>query len=231
MRDIVYILKPRIKPDELRYSLRSIEKNFPHGLVWFVGSRPLGFQPDRMIEHIQTGPTKWDRIKSSMLRVVQEEELSDEFFLFNDDFFVMKPFRGEFKNFADRSLADRIDDFEKENNINAYCRTLMQARSELAAAEKPTANFEVHLPMIFEKKKVAEAITRYSSPQMRSLYGNDQEIEFIDRRDVKVYTLDSVPEDPDFVSTSNKTFEYGIIGKYIRDQFRASCRYEERGDL
>ena len=45
--DVVYVLKSNIDPEELRYSLRSVEKNFPHRYVWFVGSQPEGFKPDK----------------------------------------------------------------------------------------------------------------------------------------------------------------------------------------
>lgn len=45
--DIVYILKNDVKPDEIRYSLRSIEQNLEHGNVWFFGGIPEGIRPDR----------------------------------------------------------------------------------------------------------------------------------------------------------------------------------------
>ena len=64
--DIVYILGDQPSYEELRYSLRSIEQNFPHGLVWFVGAQPRGFTPDRAVKHIQTGESKWQKIRSSM---------------------------------------------------------------------------------------------------------------------------------------------------------------------
>lgn len=89
--DIVYVIKPDADPAELIYSLRSVEENFPHRYVWVVGSLPKGIKPDRYIKHQQVGRNKWDLIKSSMLRIIQEDELTDDFFWFNDDFFVMKP--------------------------------------------------------------------------------------------------------------------------------------------
>ena len=80
-RDIVYILKETLDTDELRYSLRSVEANFPHRFVWFVGGQPAGFKPDRALPHQQTGANKWEQIRSSMLRVAREPELSEEFFV------------------------------------------------------------------------------------------------------------------------------------------------------
>lgn len=227
MRDIVYILKNDIATEELRYSLRSIEKNFPHRFVWFVGGQPKGLNPDRLLRHTQYGANKWLKIKSSMLEVVKQEELSDEFFLFNDDFFVTKPLEKEFVNFTDRTLSDRIEDFRRENpHLNKYAHSLVQTEEELKAHGYGTLNFELHLPMLFEKNKVEAALCSCFSPQMRSLYGNIAGCKVIDRRDVKVNSLNDIPCGMDFVSTNDKTFVFGNVGQYIRDLFKEPSRFE-----
>lgn len=229
MRDIVYILKYGMVPSELVYSLRSVAANFPYNKIWFVGSRPEGLKPDIMLEHEQKGMNKWERIRSSMLEVIKQPELTEEFYLFNDDFFVMEPFAGDFINFVDRDLKDRIQDFYDENNYNAYLKTLEQARAELLSRKCTTHNFEVHLPMLMEKSKVREAIMHCHSPQMRSIYGNVTGCPFVEHKDVKVYRLDTVPDNMDFVSTNDKTFAFGKIGEYIRERFDTPSRYEVTG--
>lgn len=227
MRDIVYILKDGITSKELVYSLRSVEKNFPHRYVWFVGGKRAGLKPDRVVYHRQDGPTKWDLIKSSMLEVIKQPELTDEFYLFNDDFFVMKPFEGEFINYADRSLTERVNDFIEERGApNRYARTILAARDQLLALGYPEVNFEVHLPMLFEKGKVEEALKKCTSPQMRSVYGNITGCRYIERPDVKVNRMEYIPDDPDFVSTNDNTFAFGNIGKYIRQTFDKRSRFE-----
>lgn len=227
MRDIVYILKDGITSKELVYSLRSVEKNFPHRYVWFVGGQPLNLIPDRRLKHEQQGPSKWDLIKSSMLEVIKQPELTDEFYLFNDDFFVMKPFEGEFINYADRSLTERVNDFIEERGApNRYARTILAARDQLLAQGYPEVNFEVHLPMLFEKSKVEEALEKCTSPQMRSVYGNITGCRYIQRSDVKVNRMEYIPDDPDFVSTNDNTFAFGNIGRYIRQTFDKRSRFE-----
>lgn len=227
-RDIVYILKDDIATEELRYSLRSIEKNFPHRFVWFVGGQPQGLKPDRLVRHTQDGANKWLKIKSSMLEVVKHEELSDEFFLFNDDFFVTKPFEKEFVNFTDRTLSDRIEDFRRENpHLNRYAISLVQTEEELKAQGYETLNFEVHIPMLFEKNKVEAALCSCFYQQMRSFYGNMIGCKVIDRRDVKVNSLNDIPYGMDFVSTNDVTFTYGNVGQYIRNLFKEPSRFEE----
>lgn len=224
--DIVYILKGTLDTDELRYSLRSVEANFPHRFVWFVGGQPAGFKPDRALPHQQTGANKWEHIRSSMLRIAREPELSEEFFLFNDDFYVMKLQTGKFINFTDRTLGWRIGQLRNEYTVlTNYTKTLVKANEELKIQGHPTDNFEVHLPMLFEKALIP-SILKCSSPQMRSIYGNINRVEHIQHDDVKVYDFDTVPDDPDYLSTNDKTFERGKVGEYIRKTFPNPSRFE-----
>lgn len=229
--DIVYILKEDMDTAELRYSLRSVEKNFPHRFVWFVGGQPKGFSPDRAIRHKQTGATKWDMIKSSMWKAVENEEVSDDFFLFNDDFFVMKPVKGQFKNFVDMTLAERIDELRRNVHpwLNPYGRTLYKAEQELMSLGCPTMNYDVHMPMLFNKELFKSSVNKCSSPQMRSVYGNLNSIPYVIHPDVKVYDLETVPEGADYISTSEDIFQKGRVGAYIREQFPEPSKYEGVG--
>lgn len=226
--DIIYILKEHLDTDELKYSLRSIEKNFPHRKVWFVGNgQPEGLRPDVALSHKQTGKNKWDLIRSSMWKAVNEEELSENFFLFNDDFFVMKPFKKKFVNYVDGTLERRIQELHQEQNgLSPYTRTLFKLQQELIYLKEPTMNFDVHLPMLLNKEQVISSIFKCSSPQMRSAIGNLNHLPYVVHPDVKVYDLESVPEDETFLSTNDKTFDNGKVGEYIRDTFNKPSRFE-----
>ena len=228
LNDIIYILREAIDPYELTYSLRSVEKNFPHRKVWFIGGKPKGLTPDVMIEHKQSGVDKWDNIRSSMMKAIFEcQDLADDFFLFNDDFFVMKPFKGKFVNYTDHTLSWRTDELHAGLlRHNAYALTLIKAREELKSLGKGEINFEVHLPMLINKQKMKDCIYLCSSPQMRSVYGNYNEIPYIERSDVKVYDMRTVPKDPDFLSTNDKVFAEGRVGQFIRDSFPDPSRFE-----
>lgn len=225
--DIIYILKEKLTTEELKYSLRSVEENFPHRKVFFVGGQPKGLKPDVAIKHQQVGETKWDLIKSSMWKAVNSPELSEDFFLFNDDFFVMKRVEGEFINYADRTLTDRIEEFRAENPwLNPYARTLLKAREELKTLGLPEVNYDVHMPMLFNKKLVKASINRCSSPQMRSVYGNINRVPYIQHKDVKVYDMNVIPKCPDYLSTNDKVFTNGKVGMYIRATFTRPSRFE-----
>ena len=222
--DIVYILKPDIIPDELRYSLRSLV-NLPHRYVWFVCGQPKGFEPDRRIVHTQEGNSKWNLIKSSMRKVINNPEVTDDFYLFNDDFFVMKPFTGDFINYVDGTLERRIDELHREW-MSPYCRTLYKLEQELLIMKLPTMNYDVHLPMLINKELMRASIDKCSSPQMRSAYGNINSIPYVIHPDVKVTDPDYMPDDPDFLSTNEDTFNRSKVGEYIRSVFNKPSRFE-----
>ena len=225
--DIVYVLKPSVGHDELRYSLRSVDKNFPHRKVWFVCGQPDGFVPDGRIIHTQSGVNKWDRIRSSVWEVVNHPEITDDFYLFNDDFFIMKKPTGKFVNFVDGSLDDRIKELRLENPwLNAYGRSVNKENEELKSLGISRHNFEVHMPMLINKELAKTSIYAISAPQVRSAYGNINKIPFIQHRDVKVYDMETVPEDPDYLSTNDNVFADGAVGKYIRGVFSEPSRFE-----
>ncbi len=227
--DVCYILKPDIVPNELIYSLRSIEANFPHRKVWFVCGQPKGLVPDGRIEHTQTGNSKWALIKSSMWKIIDNPEITDDFFLFNDDFFVMQPFEGEFVNFVDGTLEERIISGHKVGGLNPYIRTLYKAEQELKGMRYPTMNYDVHLPMLMNKQLVRESINKCTSPQMRSVYGNINRIPYKIHPDVKVCGLDEMPHEPDFLSTNEISFNQGMVGDYIKSAFTTPSRFEVNG--
>ena len=102
-----------------------------------------------------------------------------------------------------------------------------KAREELKTLGSPEVNFEVHLPMLMNKQKVIDSIYKVSSPQMRSVYGNINGIDYIERDDVKVYDLETVPEDPDYLSTNEDTFRNGAVGEFIRNKFKKPSRFEK----
>jgi hypothetical protein len=60
------------------------------------------------------------------------------------------------------------------------------------------------------------------------LYGNYWNIGGKNIDDVKIVDVDAEPDtDAVFLSTSDKSFEHGKVGKYIRSVFTEPCVYEE----
>lgn len=228
--DVVYILKHDVKPDEIRYSLRSIEKNLKHGTVWFFGGMPAGIYPDRAYLMQQKGILKWEKARSSLIEVCVNPEVSDKFWLFNDDFFVLKPVKSETPFFGGM-LRDRILHLEHRYNDKrtGYSRALRYCEQVLHDADMTTFNYALHIPILVDKKKMHEALELFPDcPMFRSLYGNYAEIGGEQHDDVKIVSMTTrIPKDADYVSTDDSSFRYGEVGRDIRRMFPDKCKYEE----
>ena len=225
--DIVYILKNNIDSNELRYSLRSL-KNFNHGKVWFFGGQPEGLKPDAQVTMVQTGHSKWEKVRNTLFTVCDTSELTDDFWLFNDDFYCMKPcdwippyYHGDLKS--------RVMEIYRKYHIDTgYSRQLQRTRDVLKAAGLSTLNYAVHMPMLLNKEKTFEVLAKYRDvPMFRSLYGNYWNVGGVDRSDVKIIKPEKEPDpDIDWLSTSNGSFRFGKVGEYIRAQFPEASEYE-----
>lgn len=231
MLDIVYILKNDISSEEIRYSLRSVEENFPHRKVFFFGGRPPMINPDVMVPIRQFGMNKWEKVRNSLIKVCQNDEVTDDFFLFNDDFFILKPVDTEnFINFSDGDLEGRAKDIiHRYGKGSQYSTQLLQTATFLKAHGKPSKSFVLHLPMLINKQKALEVLTMKGMPPMfRSLYANMAEVPYETRKDVKIYTNDLTPgEDWDYLSTTDESFRDGEVGKWIRERFPRPSRFEK----
>lgn len=225
--DIAYCIKENGKNEELRYSLRSLI-NLPHDRVFIYGHIPKWVQNVVERPMVQRGANKWEKTADSLLRIANDKELSDEFILFNDDFFVMTP-QTELPYYFDRTLEDRINDFRRKNMISAYTFRLGDAAKALKSKERPTVNYELHLPMVFNKEKFRKLWELYPGiGAKRSLYGNTYGIGGIQRPDCKIYETYARPNpNIDFLSTTDVSFKNGAVGKEIKRRFNTKSNYEQ----
>lgn len=233
--DIVYFVKDSAENEELRYSLRSVEKNFPHRKVWFIGGKPQGLRPDQYLPINQRAETKWANTSLLLQAACKCDDISDDFVLFNDDFFVMKQVTS-LPYYSDGSLERRIMELKDRHTAGAYISRMEDTLRMLKRNSCPTFNYAVHYPMIINKKEMLETFTKFSFGEMwRSLYGNHHRKLPEYRTDCKVYSLgiDDLPTtelepfgDSEYLSTTDNSFKFGAVGTYIRNQFKEKSRFE-----
>lgn len=225
--DVVYILRNGIDSEELKYSLRSL-KNFPHDKVWFFGGVPKGLKPDVQVAFRQEGRNKWEKVRNSLIRVCKTEELSSSFWLFNDDFFCMKPCDG-IPPFYYGDLYERIAVIEKRHHgMTTYSKQLRDAAQELDSKGLGILNYALHMPLQIDKARALVVLEEFKTcPMFRCLYGNSCEIGGAGHEDVKIMGPSETPSpDADWLSTSDRSFSCGDVGRYIREQFKEKCEYE-----
>lgn len=224
--DVIYFVREGKTNEELRYSLRTVEKNFEYRNIWFIGGRPRGLRPDSHLFINQTQPTKWERTQNLLKQACKNEEISEEFYLFNDDFFIMHKWEYETRYNGDiRGLIERS---EKKRGPNRYANNMKEVLSILQEGGYDTKNYAVHTPILINKGKALEILDRFPTcPMFRNLYGNYHEIGGVNKPDVKIMELNREPDhESPLLSTADKSFNEGRIGAYIREQFPERSKYE-----
>lgn len=213
--DVVWVYKGN-NNSELEYSVKSV-KNIEHGRKIVIGDSP-GLNT---VEHIKQPIYRWAMLSPhhdviSKLHHATTLDISDDFILMNDDFFITKP--------TDIPVAHRgpLQDHVNNRRINdAYTKTLKKTLDYLKGQgiDEPLS-YELHIPMVLNKHKLRELydtiipMISHASPMLtRSLYGNLYQIggEYMDDpKNVNNF------QDFIFLSTNEKTFNQEI-GEYIRE--------------
>ena len=227
--DIVYILKNDCKPDELIYSLRSVCKNFPYRKVWFYGGQPKGLKPDKAVEFAQDGLTKWDKVNNTIRAISLNDEITEDFWLFNDDFFVMQKVK-KIDPMVGGTLWARAQKIERMygGRDSKYSARLKDTARILRDNGYDRLDYALHVPMLINREKALKTIDKFmGQPMFRSLYGNHHSIGGVITDDVKIQDEITMPTGNEiFLSTDDASFERGKVGEYIRNAFPDKCKYE-----
>lgn len=229
--DVVYFVKEAPENPELTYSLRSL-KNFPHGKVWFYGGCPENLEPDEHVHERQISLTKYSNVSNMLQAACSNNNITESFWLFNDDFFILKKLTSEYmqaleKGVHNGSLIRQIERCEAvTDGVNGYTRKLRRTLEWLEENEYPTRNYEMHLPMLINRKKMKKVLdgTKHCS---RSKYGNIYLEPNINTPDVKIFSRTCEPKQEDFLSTSDDSFKYGKAGELIRNKFKERSKWEK----
>ena len=227
--DIVYFLKDDIKGDELRYSMRSVARNFPHDKVWFIGGQPKGLTPDYRMYIKQNAPTKWENVRNMLRAVCKTEDVSEDFWLFNDDFFILEPWDSE-EQLYNGTLLDHIEHIERRhgNVPSSYTTRLRQCYDELNVCGYGQKNYAIHCPMLINRKKMLQTLDKFwNCPMFRCLYGNMWAVGGKNVKDNKIAGRDTVMTQTGWCSTTDETFRSGLVGNVIRNALPDPCVYED----
>lgn len=227
--DVVYFVKESSSNEELVYSLRSLEKNWSYKSVWFCGGCPAVLEPDHHLKIKQIGLNKWEKVRYSIKLVCLNNKIPEDFWLFNDDFFILKPFRNPRPQY-NGTLSDYIESIKMKHagSHSQYTLRLLAAIKALEEVGYTTLNYEVHKPMLINRKKALEVLDRFPEyGSFRSLYGNYWKIGGVDCPDMKINdTVGIGDKNWGFLSTSDNSFRNGEVGAYIRNQFKERSRFE-----
>ena len=180
----------RWNDNELRYCLRSIERFMPRSRVFIVGHRPKWV---KNVIHIPFTDNpdyeaKERNIKNKFLAACDHPELSEDFWAFNDDYFILQKPPARYPYFYDKCLSSKIatrpfKDHYQYAQINTY--------ETLKNLGYTTLNYDVHFPILYNKTKFREVMDLYDwniqhGYVVKSLYCNTLEIKGTQTQDCKL---------------------------------------------
>ncbi len=151
--------------NELKYSLRSMEKNLPQlGKVFIVGHRPhwlidnCGF-----LEHVPLPDihekNKDANLLDKILHVCEHTDISEVFLRSSDDQLLMRePVDDELCVRYAYDIADRTASWWSKNIKNKWYRRLRRTYGFLLQREKSTLHCDCHLPQPMRKSEVARLL-------------------------------------------------------------------------
>ena len=117
--DAVYICRHG-NNEELRYSLRSIENLKEVNNVWVIGGKPNWYVGNHI--PVQSS-TKYTHAITNLHVLTRQKQISEEFILMNDDFFVIKPV-DKLETYHEGLLLDKIIKYQKFNPNSKYTNWL-----------------------------------------------------------------------------------------------------------
>lgn len=236
--DVVYVVAQGDGNDELRHSLRSLAKNLPHDRVWLAGHRPKWVVNAEWIPVKQYG-RKWANSTANLLTACAHPEVSEHFYLFNDDFFILEPM-DEFPVLHRGPVHEVTADYNRRRggNPGSYRLGMEQTRELMVelGIEHPLS-YELHVPLPVRKAGMAEALhiaaergKSIVAVHKRSLYGNLDGIGGRQIEDVKVIgqTLPIPRSLPVPCVSTGSTSWSGRVGRQLRKRFPEPGPYERK---
>lgn len=168
-RHVIDIIYPNIEKfaqwEELRYSIRSLEKNLRNieFKIWIVGDWPQWLDPEKA-SHIPcefTGKTPRIDILHKHLAVIGNHDIHEEYFWMNDDIYLVNPVQ-----YADMCLNVAINNLRVSKSIfsrqTTWGRDVLHTYEVIKNAGLPTWNYAAHIPHRYEKQKVLQLIQEFN---------------------------------------------------------------------
>lgn len=180
--DAVYIVGPysRWNDNELRYSLRSLEKYVTDlSRVFLVGHKPRRVCGVVHIPARDPHKNALSNLIHKLRLVVDSPEVGNEFMLMNDDFWITEPWDSH-AVYHMGTLADAISK-RRGSKENYYYKALVDCDDRLRRAGVPVPlSFDPHCPMKIETSLAINVLREYFTDEnhedppglFRSFYGN-----------------------------------------------------------
>lgn len=241
--DIVILVRPGDSNPELRFCLRSL-RNIEFDRLFISGYRPNWVRSEETVLIPNNLPRSKNNEVRNILNAINCNFLSENFILFNDDFYVMKKTKMT-HNYNRGSIQGVADMYHGVFGFDTKYVRIMRATNEVIKdwGVMEPKSFELHLPLLVNKTIAREMLKRLAKDKIniingnnglnyhfRSLYGNYAEhfygIKSEFHKDVKLYRPSSrenaygIDQDLNFnfFSTQDNSFHFAEdkLKKFVR---------------
>lgn len=207
--DCVYLCRGG-NNEELRYSIRSVEKNLPHANIWVIGGKPPWYTGNYI--RVSQDLAKYRNAIANLEALVSSEKISEDFILMNDDFFILKPVEAV-ESFHKGYLYDSVEERKDLQIANPYINMMEATYDRLIKnGIVDPLDYEVHVPMVMTKSGLAKVLQL--GLLWRSMYGNMNNVGGTQMVDVKVHnpgplesrSYDYINNDTTYLSSDDESF-------------------------
>lgn len=227
--DILYPVRPGDDNDELRWSLRTVERNYPHGQIWVVGHRPPWLQGVNFIPG-NSRPYRQANLYHNILAACEHPDTPQQMVVFNDDFFITEPVQRP-QVYYRGSLREHLGLPRIRGNPYGWWATSLQITNQvlLEQGSRSPLSYELHVPLPIDTVEMADTLRRFAHvspenpPQWRTLYGNLHHLPGVRRGDCKV-TYPGEVQAP-YHSTSDRSWR-AHFASIFQDLYPDPSRYE-----
>lgn len=208
--DFVYMCRDGAN-EELRYSIRSVYAHIKNPKIWVIGGKPDWYCGNYI--SVPQNKTKYENVANNLRVLCKSDQISDDFILMNDDFFIMKDL-DEIPTVYGGTLRDKIISYRKYAKHSSYTKLLSKTEKELhSLGILNPLDYAIHTPMPMNKSNLSKVISTDLS--IKTMYGNLFKVEAIKMSDVKVYdkgpllskSYDYTQEDSIFISSNDTSFD------------------------
>lgn len=228
--DFVYICRDG-ENEELRYSIRTVLHSFPDANIWVVGNKPDWYH-GKYIE-VKQDKNKYSNAINNLKMLCNSLEISHNFILMNDDFFIIKKIE-RIDQFYNGLLSEKIERFTKITGSSSYIKKLATTNHKLLKLGiKDPLDYELHIPMPMDKSGLLYVLNNYPECLWRSMYGNISGVGGTQMQDVKIYMnrrhvdrAGQITDDSIYVSTEDAALK-NVIDKILKHLVPDPSVYEK----
>lgn len=208
---------------EIKQSVKLLRKHVKFDRLWIIGEE-VKLDTNYNFIPFKDQLTRTKNVFRKIVEVCENYDISDDFLYMMDDVFILKDI--EIANYPVYH-SGYLKDYPPMNN---YFKELNNTKMFLVKQSKPTLNFGVHCPIVYNKEKIMQIDSFYwkyvnSGPNRelnpRILYGNwfehsnkefTKDCKLI--QDYPMETLKELLKDKEWFSIGSRSYD-GNIKKYL----------------